>query len=296
MRIVIDIDGTICETKKPRQTYDQLRVNPGAAEKIKALKAEGHYIILQTARHMKTTGGDVAKVIEKVGKITEDWLKANGIVYDEIHFGKPYNQILIDDRAFVFEGWGSFEPKDFDGEQVNLVVDLYHRNAEVKDLEAIEGELRRRQIKYQLFFLAKDQAQEKILKSKFKQAVIIPTQDDSGLSRALAAKQYINNLQQLVICQAKNFSLVDFWKPAEEPNVYGIIAIKDDKTEVKKDEWGFVEKVAAHQSSVDSNQYYFRCGRDFVSCANQLTAKSQKESVASCYNELVNRGQQVLAI
>jgi histidinol phosphatase-like enzyme len=57
MRICIDLDGVICQLKKEGQTYDQLEPVTGAIEKLKELKAAGHYIIIQTARHMKTCEG-----------------------------------------------------------------------------------------------------------------------------------------------------------------------------------------------------------------------------------------------
>lgn len=105
MRIVIDLDGTICPIKKSGETYDALPILPGAAERIKELKAEGHYIIIQTARNMATQESNLGKVLKNVGKITLDWLELHNVEYDEIYFGKPNGNIYIDDRAFRFRGW-----------------------------------------------------------------------------------------------------------------------------------------------------------------------------------------------
>lgn len=105
MRIVIDLDGTICPIKKSGETYDALPILPGAAERIKELKANGHYIIIQTARNMATQESNLGKVLKNVGKITLDWLERNNVEYDEIYFGKPNGNIYIDDRAFRFGGW-----------------------------------------------------------------------------------------------------------------------------------------------------------------------------------------------
>ena len=40
LRICIDLDGTICDIRKDGETYADVRAKPGAAEKIRALRAE----------------------------------------------------------------------------------------------------------------------------------------------------------------------------------------------------------------------------------------------------------------
>lgn len=105
MRICIDIDGVITGFKKGEQTYADVEPIPSAVQKIQALKANGHYIILFTARHMKTCNGDVGKVIARVGNMTLDWLEKHDVPYDEIHFGKPWADVYIDDNAFRFNTW-----------------------------------------------------------------------------------------------------------------------------------------------------------------------------------------------
>ena len=105
MRIVIDLDGTICPIKELGQSYADLLPLPEAVEKISKLKEEGNYIIIQTARNMATQQSNIGKVIKNVGKITLDWLEKHNIQYDEIHFGKPNADIYIDDRAFRFDSW-----------------------------------------------------------------------------------------------------------------------------------------------------------------------------------------------
>ena len=109
MRICIDLDGVICQLKKEGQTYDQLEPVPGAIEKLKQLKEAGHYIIIQTARHMKTCEGNIGRVLARIGAATLNWLEKNNVPYDEIYFGKPWAQIYIDDNAFRFESWDSIK-------------------------------------------------------------------------------------------------------------------------------------------------------------------------------------------
>lgn len=105
MRISIDLDGTICPIKEPNQSYADLKPLPGAVERIRGLRAAGHYIIITTARNMATCQSNVGKVMKNVGKITLDWLEKYGVEYDEIYFGKPNAEIYLDDRGVRFTTW-----------------------------------------------------------------------------------------------------------------------------------------------------------------------------------------------
>ena len=109
MRIVIDIDGTICPIRQSHQTYAELQPFPDAVTRIKSLHAAGHYIILQTARNMATQQSNVGKVLKNIGKVTLDWLERHDIPYDEIYFGKPNAHIYIDDRALRFSDWRNID-------------------------------------------------------------------------------------------------------------------------------------------------------------------------------------------
>jgi capsule biosynthesis phosphatase len=109
LRICIDIDGVICKLRLPGEGYGNLKPIPGAAEKIKHLKAAGHCIILYTARHMETCGGNVGKVLALQGAATLEWLAQHGIEYDEIYFGKPHADVYIDDNALRFKSWAAID-------------------------------------------------------------------------------------------------------------------------------------------------------------------------------------------
>ncbi|MBN9293821.1 MAG: capsular biosynthesis protein [Flavobacteriia bacterium] len=108
-RICIDLDGVIANLKKNGETYSDILPVEGAQEKLEALKRNGHYIIIQTARHMKTCEGNLGKVNARITKITLDWLEKHNIPYDEIYFGKPWAHLYIDDNAFRFRNWNSIE-------------------------------------------------------------------------------------------------------------------------------------------------------------------------------------------
>lgn len=105
MRICLDLDGVVCELKREGQTYADVAPLPGAIDKIRQLKAAGHTVILHTARHMKTCQGNPGLVIARVGQITLDWLSRHEIPYDEIHFGKPWAHVYVDDNALRFSSW-----------------------------------------------------------------------------------------------------------------------------------------------------------------------------------------------
>lgn len=106
LRICIDLDGTICDLRKPGQSYADILPKPGARERIKSLHDAGHTIIIHTARNMGSTGHNVGKALKNVGQITFDWLKYYEIEYDEIFFGKPNADVTIDDRVIKFtDNW-----------------------------------------------------------------------------------------------------------------------------------------------------------------------------------------------
>ncbi len=129
MRICLDVDGTLCELKSHGDDYATVRPLPHAAEAIRALRAAGHYVILATARHMKTCGANVGLVVARQGPTLIEWLTRHGIEYDELWFGKPHDDLYVDDKAMAFSGnWYSMSPDmlvrqaDAERQKLNLVV------------------------------------------------------------------------------------------------------------------------------------------------------------------------------
>src|SRR5437667_3621029 len=112
MRICFDLDGVVAELRRPDQQYSELAPIPGATEALRDLKKQGHYLIISTARHMKTCEGNVGAVIARQGLPTLEWLARMGIVVDEVNFGKPYAHIYVDDCALPFSSWDQFR-RDF---------------------------------------------------------------------------------------------------------------------------------------------------------------------------------------
>lgn len=66
---------------------------------VQELKAAGHHIIILTARRMKTHNGNVGAIFADVGMTTLETLKKYQIPCDELHFGKPYAHVYVDDLA-----------------------------------------------------------------------------------------------------------------------------------------------------------------------------------------------------
>ena len=103
MRIFVDLDHTLCF---PDESFGQHRdkyrfavPNSEIIQRVNAWHRLGHNIVIYTARRMKTHNGDVELVEEEVGQLTRNWLAEHGVSYDELMFGKPYYDMLIDDKT-----------------------------------------------------------------------------------------------------------------------------------------------------------------------------------------------------
>jgi len=90
MRIVLDLDGVICEETKP---YAQAKPIDGARQKIWDWWYSGHTIIINTARHNSDR------------KLTLKWLRDHEIKYHRLIMGKPKADVYIDDKAREFTSW-----------------------------------------------------------------------------------------------------------------------------------------------------------------------------------------------
>ena len=88
MKIVIDIDNTICTQEKD---YSDAKPYMNRIKKINELYKEGNEIIFFTARGTDT-GLDWKD-------ITEKQIKKWGVKYHGLIFGKPSADIYIDDRS-----------------------------------------------------------------------------------------------------------------------------------------------------------------------------------------------------
>lgn len=90
-----DIDGTICTNTWGE--YESAEPLQPVIDQVNALYGAGHQIILLTARG--TTSGIDWRTL------TEAQLARWGVLYHEIHFGKPQADLYIDDRGINIDVW-----------------------------------------------------------------------------------------------------------------------------------------------------------------------------------------------
>ena len=98
-RFCFDLDNTLVTYPDVPGDYSTVRPIHRTVSFLRFLHRQGHTIILQTARRMRTHGGNVGRVQADIAMVTYDTLERFGIPYDEVHFGKPYAHFYIDDLA-----------------------------------------------------------------------------------------------------------------------------------------------------------------------------------------------------
>jgi len=328
---MIDLDGVIAELKKDGQDYSTLRINPGALEKLRALKKAGHYIILQTARHMKTTDGDQGKVVARIGKKTLDWLDNHNIPYDEIHFGKPYAELYIDDLAHKFTGWDNIKLEDLDSEKINILIPMAgagsrFAKAGYKDPKPLIPVFGKPMIQwamrsfnfldklknYQLIFIILNEHDKKYelakklrkLFGKRIRVIIIDKLTRGQAETCLMAKEFINNQNKLFIFNCDTYATSKIWEMIEKENPDGILqcfrATDSRYSFAKLDKFGYVCETAENKpisNLASTGMYYFKRGSDIVSAAETMIKNGEKQNnefhVAPCYNELLKSGKKV---
>ena len=99
MRICFDLDNTLVTYPVVPGDYSTVKPNEPIVQLARKLHADGHTIIVYTARRMATHKNNIGAVIRDIGRQTFDTLEAFGIPYDELIFGKPIADMYIDDRA-----------------------------------------------------------------------------------------------------------------------------------------------------------------------------------------------------
>ena len=121
LRICFDIDNTLVSEPKIPKDYSSVEPISKNIEFLRFLKNEGHTIILQTARRMKTHSGNVGKLVADIGRITFETLDKFEIPFDEIYFGKPYADLYVDDKAIDAYG------------DVEKITGIYHNSLIARD-------------------------------------------------------------------------------------------------------------------------------------------------------------------
>ncbi len=92
MRLIIDLDGTICKEEKRENRHKAILLK-NAKKSLDKFKKLNHTIIIYTSRGWNEY------------EMTFKWLKKNKIPFDQLVMGKPIGEYWIDDRAIKFDSW-----------------------------------------------------------------------------------------------------------------------------------------------------------------------------------------------
>lgn len=332
MKIVIDLDGTLCSLRKSGQDYSQVTPNDGAVEYVKSLKEKGHYIIIQTARHMETCGSNVWLINARVGKKTLDWLEKYDIPYDEIFFGKPNADIYIDDKADIYYGWNDKKSLlDYDEKKINIIIPMagagsrftaawYEKPKPLIDvkwktmLEWAVSSFDFLQSAYDLQYIfvvlnehVRDYQIDTFLEKKYPWCLVVGIDEVTRwqAETVLKAKEYINNFDKLIVYNSDSYSdynLDDF--PIWDKNIDGLIPCFEADGEkysfAKWDEYWYVDEVAEKvviSNHASNGLYYFRLWKDFVYFAERMIEKNNLSGgefyVAPLYNDMITAGKRI---
>jgi len=303
MRIVFDLDGVICELKKPNESYGEVKPKLDVIKLVNELHNNGDHIIIHTGRHMRTCDGNVNEVIKKVGKITKEWLKKNNVKYDELIFGKPHADMYIDDLGVTFDSADELKVK-MDGIKLNFIIPMggegkRFKNSkfnkpkfmiETKNKTLLEWAIQSLPLDFahKIFFIIRKNDEQnfrvkefikKIMKEKFsniKFEILLLSKNTRGQAETvLNCKKYINNDRGLLIFNNdtyfKSTRLKSRLLSMKNQNIDGILGIFNSNNP----EYSFVKidnenkVIKTKEKKVISNfastgMYIFSKGSDFI--------------------------------
>ncbi|CZT52773.1 uncharacterized protein RSE6_14142 [Rhynchosporium secalis] len=98
-RFCFDLDNTLVGGPAVSGDYSTCPPIWKNIKLVQQLHRAGHHIIIQTARRMRTHHGNVGAILRDVGPVTFAQLDKYEIPYHDIHFGKPWADIYVDDLA-----------------------------------------------------------------------------------------------------------------------------------------------------------------------------------------------------
>jgi dTDP-glucose pyrophosphorylase len=246
----------------------------------------------------------------RVGKMTLDWLEKYEVPYDEIFFWKPNGDIYIDDKAKTFIGWDDTRDIDnYDESRVNIVIPMAWAWSRFSKawydvpkplIEAFWKPMfewaassfsfleEKYTVKY-IFIVLQEHIDtynvDVAIKKIYPDSVIIPL---ASITRwqaetVLMAKEYISDLNRLIIFNADTFSVYnpeDF--PIADPRIDGLIACFDSNdprySYAHLDSYGYVDEVVEKvviSSNATNGMYYFRTGVDFVNFAQKMISRNE---------------------
>lgn len=98
--ICFDIDGCICLQRDG--DYENAAPNQKAIDLVNRFFDRGYKIVLFTSRFMRRTDGNRTEVYSRGYDFTKKQLQNWGVRYHELFMGKPYADVVVDDRAAFF--------------------------------------------------------------------------------------------------------------------------------------------------------------------------------------------------
>lgn len=121
-----DLDQTLVTKPMKHGDYSTVKPIEKNIQYLRYLKSLGNYIIIYTARRMVTSKGNIGKVVADIGSVTLQTLKNFDIPYDEIHFGKPYADFYLDDKALNIYA------------DIEKEIGIYNTNIDERDFNTIK--------------------------------------------------------------------------------------------------------------------------------------------------------------
>ncbi|WP_429090597.1 HAD-IIIC family phosphatase [Aeromonas rivipollensis] len=119
-KLIFDLDGTL--TQANTSNYRDVLPRLDVIARLKEFKALGFYIVISTARNMRTFEGNIGKINIYTMPIIIEWLNKHQVPYDEIIVGKPWcgdEGFYIDDRAI--------RPSEFANSSLEEIQHLLHK-------------------------------------------------------------------------------------------------------------------------------------------------------------------------
>jgi hypothetical protein len=99
-RIVVDLDNTLVTYPRKYGDYSTVEFRPEILRWLQYVQSKGAILILSTARRSETHKGNVGKIIADIGQTVFQSIQDSGLKFEEIHFGKAYGDIYLDDRGY----------------------------------------------------------------------------------------------------------------------------------------------------------------------------------------------------
>ncbi len=110
--LCFDIDGVICTLTK-NNNYKKSKPIKKNIVFINNLYDQGYKITLFTARYMGRYKNNRVKAEKKIKKLTIEQLDKWKLKYDQVFFGKPSYDIMVDDKSLFFKKNWIKELKNF---------------------------------------------------------------------------------------------------------------------------------------------------------------------------------------